>query len=52
MTMTSLRISELFVSLQGEGTRAGVPCAFIRLAGCNLACAYCDSAYAARADVF
>ncbi|MBI4829484.1 MAG: radical SAM protein [Nitrospinae bacterium] len=45
-----MRVSELFVSLQGEGTRAGIPCAFIRLAGCNLACAYCDSAYAAKSE--
>ena len=40
-----LLISELFYSIQGESTRAGLPCAFIRLAGCNLRCTYCDSRY-------
>ncbi len=40
-----LQISELFYSIQGESTRAGLPCAFIRLAGCNLRCSYCDSRY-------
>jgi 7-carboxy-7-deazaguanine synthase len=40
-----LRVSELFYSLQGESTRAGLPCAFIRLSGCNLRCSYCDSSY-------
>ena len=44
MTET-LRIAELFYSIQGESTRAGLPCLFIRLAGCNLRCAYCDAAY-------
>lgn len=41
----SLLVSELFYSLQGESTRAGLPCAFIRLCGCNLRCSYCDSRY-------
>jgi 7-carboxy-7-deazaguanine synthase len=41
----SLLISELFYSIQGESTRAGLPCAFIRLCGCNLRCSYCDSSY-------
>ncbi|WP_417910345.1 radical SAM protein [Candidatus Electronema sp. PJ] len=41
----TLRISELFYSIQGESTRAGLPCAFIRLCGCNLRCVYCDSRY-------
>lgn len=40
-----LLISELFYSLQGESTRAGLPCLFIRLAGCNLRCSYCDASY-------
>lgn len=40
-----LRISELFYSIQGESTRAGLPCLFIRLAGCNLRCSYCDARY-------
>ncbi|HEB49023.1 MAG TPA: radical SAM protein [Desulfobulbus sp.] len=41
----SLQVSELFYSIQGESTRAGLPCAFIRLSGCNLRCAWCDSRY-------
>ena len=40
-----LNISELFYSIQGESTWAGLPCAFIRLSDCNLRCSYCDSAY-------
>lgn len=40
-----LDVSELFYSIQGESTRAGLPCLFIRLAGCNLRCTYCDSEY-------
>ncbi len=40
-----LSISELFYSIQGESTRAGLPCVFIRLAGCNLRCHYCDARY-------
>jgi len=40
-----LSVSELFFSLQGESTHAGLPCLFIRLAGCNLRCRYCDAAY-------
>lgn len=40
-----LKISELFYSIQGESTRAGLPCLFVRLAGCNLRCAYCDARY-------
>ncbi|MBN2705084.1 MAG: radical SAM protein [Deltaproteobacteria bacterium] len=44
-----LRVSEIFASLQGESTFAGLPCAFIRLAGCNLACRYCDTGYAGNA---
>ena len=38
-----LQISELFYSIQGESTWAGMPCLFIRLAGCNLRCNYCDA---------
>ena len=41
----SLLVSELFYSIQGESTRAGLPCAFIRLCVCNLRCSYCDSRY-------
>jgi len=42
----SLRINEIFHSIQGESTRAGYPCTFVRLAECNLRCGYCDTAYA------
>ena len=41
-----LLITEVFHSLQGETSLAGIPFAFIRLTGCNLRCSYCDSAYA------
>jgi len=41
-----VRVTEIFRSLQGESTRAGFPCAFIRLTGCALRCVWCDSAYA------
>lgn len=42
----TLRISEIFYSLQGETSRTGLPTAFIRLTGCPLRCGYCDTAYA------
>lgn len=38
-----VRVTETFLSLQGESTWAGVPCYFVRLAGCNLRCRYCDT---------
>lgn len=38
-----MQICEIFYSLQGESTYAGLPCIFIRLAGCNLLCNYCDT---------
>jgi len=41
-----LTISEIYLSLQGESTFAGLPCVFIRLTACNLRCSYCDTAYA------
>lgn len=44
----TLRINETFHSIQGEGLRAGEPCFFIRLSGCPLRCAWCDTAYAFR----
>jgi len=39
-------LSEIFYSVQGEGTRAGLPCVFIRLQGCALRCVWCDTPYA------
>ena len=42
----TLRITEIFFSLQGETSRVGLPTVFIRLTGCPLRCGYCDTAYA------
>src|ERR1700749_2642284 len=42
----SLVVNEIYLSLQGESTFAGLPCIFVRLTACNLRCSYCDSAYA------
>lgn len=42
----TLIINEIYLSLQGESTFAGLPCIFVRLTACNLRCSYCDSAYA------
>lgn len=42
----TLVLNELYTSLQGEGTRAGRPCVFVRLTGCGLRCSWCDTAYA------
>jgi len=44
--VSSLRITEIFYSLQGESNTAGIPTVFIRLTGCPLRCVYCDTAYA------
>ncbi len=41
----TLKVSEIFESVQGEGASAGEPCAFLRLAVCNLRCSYCDTKY-------
>lgn len=44
--MKSLNVVEIFHSIEGEGIRTGMPVTFIRLAGCNLRCSYCDTCYA------
>ena len=41
----TMQITEIYKSLQGESTYAGLPCVFVRLTGCNLRCAWCDSEY-------
>ena len=41
-----MKVCEIFASIQGESTYAGLPCVFVRLTGCNLRCAYCDTTYA------
>jgi 7-carboxy-7-deazaguanine synthase len=43
--MNSLRITEIFLSVQGESSHAGRPCAFVRLTGCPMRCSWCDSEY-------
>ena len=40
-----MRVTEIFFSIQGESSHAGRPCVFVRLAGCNLRCVWCDSEY-------
>ena len=49
--MNQLKIHEMFTSIQGESTYAGLPCFFIRLAGCNLRCSYCDTLKAQTCDM-
>lgn len=44
----TLRVTEIFRSIQGESTWAGLPCIFVRLARCHLRCVWCDTAYAFR----
>jgi len=44
--LVTLRVTEIFHSIQGESTWAGLPCVFVRLTGCNLRCAWCDTSYA------
>ncbi len=47
-----LRITEIFLSLQGESSTVGLPTVFVRLTGCPLRCQYCDTAYAFRGGEF
>ena len=42
----TLVVNEIYLSIQGESTFAGLPCVFVRLTACNLRCSYCDTAYA------
>jgi 7-carboxy-7-deazaguanine synthase len=46
MKRNTLKVNEIFRSIQGESSLAGFPCLFIRLTGCNLRCSYCDTRYA------
>lgn len=41
-----MKITEIFLSIQGESTRAGLPCVFVRTTGCHLRCVWCDTDYA------
>src|SRR3989304_1282726 len=41
-----LKVNEIYFSIQGESSKAGLPCVFVRLAYCNLRCTYCDTEYA------
>lgn len=41
-----MKVCEIFTSIQGESSYAGIPCTFIRVTGCNLRCFYCDTRYA------
>jgi len=42
----SLQVTEIFYSIQGESSRVGQPCVFVRLTGCPLRCTWCDTDYA------
>ena len=45
-----MKVSEIFVSIEGEGIRTGLAAVFVRLFGCNLRCSYCDSMYAVEGN--
>lgn len=45
-----MKVSEIFLSIEGEGSRAGLPAVFVRFFGCNVVCSYCDSQYACKGD--
>lgn len=47
-----IKVVEIFDSIEGEGKRSGLPATFIRLAGCNLRCSYCDTEYAQSGDEY
>jgi 7-carboxy-7-deazaguanine synthase len=46
ITLFMLKVNEIYYSIQGESTAAGLPCVFVRLTYCNLRCVYCDTEYA------
>ena len=45
-----IKVSEIFYSIQGEGSQIGIPTVFVRLFGCNLRCQWCDTMYAVEGD--
>lgn len=51
MNDSTLKVSEIFFSLQGEGRRTGLPTTFVRLTGCPLRCSYCDTQYAFQGGI-
>ena len=44
------KVTEVFLSIEGEGIRTGYPAIFVRLYGCNLSCSYCDNSYACKGE--
>lgn len=49
--MTKMKINSIFYSIQGESSYTGYPCVFIRLAGCNLNCSWCDTDHSCRSEM-